>query len=166
MASARPHPLRPCPACGAGLQEVAGHPGRRYCCPDCQGFAMGQALLRPSLAEGAATAIWVSSAGAPAAGRACPFCSRPMRPTQAPPSEAGRATVEVCRTCEVVWVDASGAALLPAAPRGAAPGGPPAVPVRCPWCGAPYELTADGGCRYCHRAVVPPTIVVVAGPDC
>jgi len=153
-----------CPACGAGLQQVEGHGGRRYCCPACKGFAMGLAALRPALAQGATTRIWVSSANAVASGRACPFCSRPMRPAVAPPTEAGTAKVEVCRTCEMVWVDAEAAPLLPGpGPQDSAPGGPLAVPVRCDWCGGPYQLTNDGSCRYCGHAVVAPTIVVIPG---
>jgi hypothetical protein len=161
MADAATHPSHPCPTCGSTLQEVSNH-GRRYCCPGCKGYAIGQAALRPLLADGAAARIWMSSAESPCTGPACPFCSHPMRGSTAPPSAAGAATVQVCRSCEMVWIDASQGALLPAAPPAGA-GGPPPVPDRCHWCGAPYELTADGSCRYCHRAVVAPTVVVVAG---
>ena len=155
----------PCPACGTPLQEVKDH-GRRYCCPGCRGYAVGQAALRPLLAEGAACRIWIATADAPATGPACPFCSDPMRTAAAPPSDAGTASVEVCRSCEMVWIDASQAPLLPAAPQTAAPGGgPPSVPTRCVWCGAPYQLTSDGSCRYCHRSVVAPTVVIVPSGD-
>jgi hypothetical protein len=83
-----------------------------------------------------------------------------MRPTAVPDVESRLATVEICRVCEVVWVPADQANLLPVpTPTSLASS---AVPDRCPYCGAPFKATADGSCPYCHRSVVPSQIVVMA----
>ena len=40
---------------------------------------------------------------------------------------------------------------------------PTAPPARCPECGAPFEVGADGCCPFCHREVEVPAPVLVSG---
>ena len=135
--------------------------GRHETCPGCKGFAVTIWLLDELLVDGVGGAIWRASEGASADGHPCPGCRAAMRRVTGPKG----ATVEVCRTCEVVWVDAAVQPLLPArpelaalAPLGASGGIGSASPSVCPNCGAPYSTDEDGRCRYCRAQVATPAL--------
>jgi hypothetical protein len=149
-----------CPDCAAALERSAGTGGLRYVCPACHGFGAGVAMLRRMLATGVEQAIWLASEDVAADGAACPWCAHRLRPV-APP--LAPAPVGVCRICEMLWIPAASAAQLPAADGAAATQHlAPAVTERCPNCGAPYEETPDGSCKFCHTAMVAPQIVVLS----
>src|SRR5579859_3155930 len=148
-----------CPSCRTPLVRSAGASGLRFQCPSCHGAVVAIAVFRRVLSDGVGTRVWVGSADQPQIGLPCGFCSRVMRPTPVAESGSVLATVEICRVCEVVWVPADQASLLPVpTPTSLAASAPPD---RCPYCGAPFEATADGSCPYCHRSVVPAQIVVL-----
>jgi hypothetical protein len=141
--------------------------GRHETCPGCKGFAVTIWLLEELLVDGAGGSIWRASERARPDGHPCPDCRAPMRRVSGPRG----ATVEVCRTCELVWVDAEVQALLPARPELAAlaplaPSGGlgSSDPTACPTCGAPYSQTPDGLCRYC-RAVVARPVLETSAPE-
>lgn len=149
-----------CPACRTPLQRVKAAIGIRFQCPTCQGVIITLAIFRRLLIEGVGSQVWVASGGQPADGHPCGFCTRSMRPTAVPgvpgePADGAHVSrVEVCRVCEAVWVPSDQAALLPMLPTTArAPLSQPTPPTRCPECGAPFEVGADGCCPYCHRVV-------------
>ena len=74
--------------------------GRHETCPGCKGFAVTVWLLEELLVEGAGGAIWRASEAAHADGHPCPDCRAAMRRVSGPK----QATLEVCRSCELVWV--------------------------------------------------------------
>jgi hypothetical protein len=135
--------------------------GRHETCPGCKGFAVTIWLLEELLVDGAGGSIWRASERARQDGHPCPDCRAPMRRVSGPRG----ATVEVCRTCELVWVDADVQPLLPARPElaalaalAASGGVGSSDPTACPTCGAPYSPTPDGLCRYCRAVVVRPEL--------
>jgi hypothetical protein len=139
--------------------------GRHETCPGCKGFAVTIWLLDELLVDGAGGAIWRAAEAAVADGHPCPGCHTPMHRVSGPRG----ATVEVCRACELVWVDAAVAPLLPARPEladlaalAASGGVGTSAPVVCPNCGAPYSTTEDGECRYCRARVAAPVLATSA----
>jgi hypothetical protein len=126
----------------------------RFQCSACHGVVIALAVFRRVLIEGVGSQVWMKSANQPANGQPCGFCTRIMRPTGVPGEGDQSAMVEVCRVCETVWVPGDQAALLPMlATASGASLTQPAPPTRCPECGAPFEVSADGCCPYCHRLV-------------
>lgn len=128
--------------------------GVHHTCDTCRGFAVTIWLLDELLADGAGAGIWRSAAGVAAGGEPCPVCATPMRPVAppAPGTDAGR--LEVCRACEVVWVDAMVIPLLPVHPGIAAVGAAAPDPTHCPTCGAPYDDYLSDRCRYCRSRII------------
>jgi hypothetical protein len=149
-----------CPSCGTPLERANSGTGTRFQCRTCQGVIIALAVLRHVLTEGVGSQVWVASATRPTDGRPCGFCARSMRPTSVPQCGDHPAKVEVCRVCDTIWVPADQAALLPmlAGSAGAplAPPLPTPPPTRCPECGAPFAMAADGCCPYCHRRIEVP----------
>jgi len=155
-----------CPLGDGPLGESMAN-GRHESCPGCRGFAVTVWLLDELLVDGAGGAIWRASEGAAADGHPCPGCRKPMRRVTGPKG----ATVEVCRACELVWVDAAVQPLLPARPELAAlaplagsGGTGTSAPLVCPNCGAPYSTDEAGRCRYCREAVSAP-VLATSAPD-
>jgi hypothetical protein len=141
--------------------------GRHQTCPGCKGFAVTIWLLEELLVDGAGGSIWRASEGARPDGHPCPECRSAMRRVTGPKA----ATVEVCRSCEVIWVDAAVQALLPARPElvalaalAGSGGLGSSDPTACPNCGAPYSVTEDGVCRFCRAAVARP-VLATSGPE-
>ncbi len=141
--------------------------GRHETCPGCKGFAVTVWLLEELLVDGAGGAIWRASEGARPDGHPCPDCRAAMGRVTGPKG----ATVEVCRACELVWVEAAAQPLLPARPElaalaalAASSGLGSSDPAVCPNCGAPYSTTEDGECRFC-RAVVCRPVLGTSAPD-
>jgi len=141
--------------------------GRHETCPGCKGFAVTVWLLEELLVEGAGGAIWRASEAARTDGHPCPDCRAPMRRVVG----AKQVTLEVCRSCELVWVDGAVQALLPARPELAALAALAASgglgspdPTECPGCGAPYTSSEDGRCRFC-RAVVARPVLATSAPE-
>jgi hypothetical protein len=155
-----------CPSCHTPLQRVASKAGMRFQCPACTGVAIALAVFRHVLVAGIGSQVWMASASQPANGAPCGFCTRAMRPTAVPGEGDHSATVEVCRVCETIWVPGDQAALLPMVAT--ASGGAltvPAPPTRCPECGAPFKVAADGCCPYCHRVVEQQPEVIIVHDD-
>jgi hypothetical protein len=141
--------------------------GRHETCPGCKGFAVTIWLLEELLVDGAGGSIWRASEGAGQDGHPCPDCRKAMRRVKGPKG----ATVELCRECELVWVDAEVQPLLPARPELAglaALAGSSGIgtsdPTVCPNCGGPFNPTEEGLCRYC-RAVVARPVLETSGPE-
>ena len=139
--------------------------GRHETCPGCDGFAVTIWLLEELLVDGAGGAIWRASEAAAADGHPCPDCRVAMRRVTGPRA----ATLEVCRACELVWVDADVQPLLPARPElralaalAASAGLGSSDPSTCPTCGAPYSPSEDGRCRFCHDVVERPVLATDA----
>ena len=155
-----------CPLGDGPLVESMSN-GRHESCPGCKGFAVTIWLLDELLVDGAGGAIWRAAEQAGADGHPCPGCRRAMRRVTGPRG----ATVEVCRECEVVWVDAATQPLLPARPElaqlaalASSGGAGTAAPLVCPTCGAPYSTDEDGRCRYCRATVAAP-VLPTSAPD-
>jgi len=153
-----------CPLGDGRLVESLAN-GRHETCPGCKGFAVTIWLLDELLVDGVGGAIWRASEGAGADGHPCPGCRKPMRRVTGPKP----ATLEVCRDCEVVWVDAAVQPLLPArpelaalAPLAASGGLGTSAPVVCPNCGAPFDADEEGECRYCRAKVAAPVLATSA----
>jgi len=120
-------------------------------CDVCHGFAVTIWLLGEMLVEGAGSAIWRASETAPRGDEVCPACRLPVPSVAAPPVPSGAARVDVCRACELVWVESTAVALLPVLPALAASVGlasPDAT--HCSNCGALAEDDGEGRCRYCR----------------
>jgi hypothetical protein len=133
-------------------------------CDVCHGFAVTIWLLGEMLVEGAGSAIWRAGAGAPAGPDKCPACGQPVPQVAAQPGAAGAATLDVCRNCELVWVEPAAVALLPVLPELAAAAGVASPdPTHCTNCGALAEGDDDGRCRYC-RAELPHVAFDVVAP--
>ena len=149
-----------CPL-GDGRLVTSMANGRHETCPACKGFAVTIWLLEELLVDGAGGSIWRAAERGRADGHPCPDCRGPMRRVSGPRG----ATVEVCTSCELVWVDAASQPLLPARPElaalaalAASGGVGSSDPTVCPSCGAPYTPTDDGRCRYCRAAVARPVL--------
>jgi hypothetical protein len=139
--------------------------GVHQTCDACHGFSVTVWLFGEMLVEGAGGELWRASEDAPADGDGCPACRRPMAEVaaRAGSTDAAAATVEVCRACELVWVDPEDIPLLPVLPAlGTAAGVTAPGPTHCPSCGAPYADTAAGRCSYCKAAVPRQSLDVVA----
>ena len=151
-----------CPR-GDGPLVMSADNGVHETCDACHGFCVTVWLLGEMLVEGAGGAVWRSSETATTKGDPCPACRNPMVSVAAPAGPAGTATIEVCRNCELVWVSAAAAQLLPVRPDLAQSAGVTSPdPTHCPNCGAPYSETADGRCTYCHAVVPRPQFDLVA----
>jgi hypothetical protein len=155
-----------CPLGDGPLVESMAN-GRHETCPGCKGFAVTIWLLDELLVDGAGGAIWRASEAAAPDGHPCPGCRAAMHRVAGPKG----ATVEVCRACEVVWVDAAVQPLLPARPElaalavlSASGGVGTSAPTACPNCGAPYSTTEDGECKFCRARVAVPVLATNA-PD-
>ena len=91
-----------CPL-GDGRLVTSMANGRHETCPACKGFAVTIWLLEELLVDGAGGSIWRAAERGRADGHPCPDCRAPMRRVSGPRG----ATVEVCTSCELVWVDAA-----------------------------------------------------------
>jgi len=166
-----PHaPQMWCPR-GDGPLVTSMANGLHETCDGCHGFAVTIWLLDEMLLEGCGPELWRSSAGAALDGQPCPSCRRPMARVHAPPTAAGTAEVELCRNCELVWVEPAAQALLPTRPElTAAPVlGPSAGlgspdPTHCPNCGAPFSRADGERCPFCKEAIARAPLEVGA-PD-
>jgi hypothetical protein len=142
-----------CPG-GDGQLVASMDNGLHETCPACHGFAVTIWLLDELLVDGAGGAVWRASATADRDGDPCPSCRKPMAMVTGP----GDAAVQVCRGCEVVWVDVDAQKRLPARAElksdpalADSNGTGSAMPTECPNCGAPYEPNLDGRCTYCRH---------------
>lgn len=127
--------------------------GVHHTCGTCRGFAVTIWLLDELLADGVGASIWRAAATGAGDGDPCPLCRRPMQPVPAPPPGTDEGRIEVCRSCEAVWIDAVAIPLLPVHPGVEAMGVSAPVATNCPTCGAPYDDYLASRCRYCHSVI-------------
>lgn len=134
-----------CPWCDVVLVRVIGVSGQRHACPVCGGVAVAREVAERSFAAEVVAAVWQAGRAAEAGVRGCPFCAEPMR-------SAARG-VSVCRTCEVLWLEAA------ATKRPLRAAEVPEPSTRCQTCGAPWVAGSDGTCRCCHRSAGAASVV-------
>ena len=147
-------PVLWCPS-GEGRLVRNDSNGVHYTCDVCHGFAISIWLLDELLVEGAGATLWRASEGAATDGSPCPSCRHPMAEVD---------PVQICRSCELVWVSRVASTHLPVSPALAPTGAGAPGPTHCPHCGAVYQDTAGGRCRYC-RAEITPAEVAVSAPE-
>lgn len=128
--------------------------GVHFTCDVCHGYAISIWLLDELLVDGAGGGLWRASEGAARDASTCPSCRQPMATVD---------PVEICRDCELVWVSPAAASRLPVRPELRATGAGAPGATHCPNCGAVYDESDGGRCRYC-RAEIPPAHVEVSGP--
>lgn len=134
-----------CPRCAVPLVETGTPLGYVYVCPQCGGQRAAMAILRRAGASPAFLKhLWGAALGADATRRlACPECRRPMA---AVPTflETHRLDLDVCPSCQSVWLDRAEFDAIPKAPRGpaarasaaashAAPAAPPSAAEEEDW---------------------------------
>jgi len=127
---------------------------------------MGLAPFEHLLADGVGSRVWIGAAEGGPAGP-CPFCQAPMhRPDGDAEAPAG---LEVCRTCQQIWVPAAAGPWLTAhaaPPAGGSGSGPDAAsvmaaPSECSNCGGPYQPDEDGRCHWCQAQIGAPQPIVM-----
>jgi membrane associated rhomboid family serine protease len=95
-----------CPTCGTDLASAGTKMGIIHACPQCQGRAVGVAVLRRILGTRMVHNLWsrakVIKKGR---GKRCPACSRAMCDVVAK-SKYFDVHLDVCTRCQLVWFDA------------------------------------------------------------
>jgi predicted RNA-binding Zn-ribbon protein involved in translation (DUF1610 family) len=148
-----------CPDCGGPL---LAEEGGRWLCPDCGGAAEARHTLVDETVAGTADGLASASGGGR---RRCPACGQAMAVARVATDPAGGTDVDLCTTCDLVWLDAGDRDRLPlrlspdraealesaATDAGAALVEPPA---RCPDCGAPWEVVDSNRCRWCGATLL------------
>ena len=127
--------------------------GVHFTCDVCHGYAISIWLLDELLVDGAGAAMWRASEGIIGHGVPCPSCRKPMVKVD---------PVEICRDCELVWVSRAASARLPVRAGLEATGASAPGATHCPSCGAVYDESDGGRCRYCHAVIAPSTVSVSA----
>ena len=92
-----------CPNCAAELNTVRQREGLFFECPACHGRAVTIPQIRRVAGDRFATSLLRQiNANQNVGGRACAFCTRPMRlfHSEEPPLE-----LDACKACGVVWFD-------------------------------------------------------------
>ena len=92
-----------CPNCAAELNTVRQREGLFFECPTCHGRAVTIPQIRRVAGDRFATSLLRQiNANQNFGGRACAFCTRPMRlfHSEEPPLE-----LDACKACGVVWFD-------------------------------------------------------------
>ena len=85
-------------------------------CPGCGGVALSVALLRDDYDGSFVNELWQRARAAPALdwGKTCPMCSKFMREISVPAGDTAIA-LDVCLTCEFVWLDGAEVDAIPRA---------------------------------------------------
>lgn len=115
-----------CPACHIGLDRTKTHEGALFVCPQCSGKLVPFSLLRQAVSPSLVDDL-VRSARAQIQlnGKQCPSCSRPMALVAAVGARTPT-NVDICTSCEAVWLDRGELDALPKRLDRAA--GPPPIP--------------------------------------
>lgn len=107
-----------CPRCGPPMDRVPGSGGFR--CGECAGQGVTVGMLRREVDADAVNRLWQAAVQAPPAGVRCPSCTHAMVAL-----DAFGVELDICRTCQWVWLDAGERDALPAgAPAPEEPGEP------------------------------------------
>ena len=119
-----------------------------YACPACGGVSGNLALLRQSWQPEFANTLWraVRDAHPTDHGGAlpCPSCRKRMHVAALQAAEGGEVQLDVCRTCQLVWLDAGEAERLPRrAPGRAGKHEPPSLDPEAAEALAPFLLERD-----------------------
>lgn len=94
-----------CPTCNVLLEAQKPEGIRLWQCPSCRGFAISLPTVRKGMNPQAFKKIWHRlSSGETETGRPCPGCRKPLRVVQAD-GRGGALTIDVCRTCQILWFD-------------------------------------------------------------
>jgi Zn-finger nucleic acid-binding protein len=90
--------------------------GLIFRCPQCSGQAVSMAVLRKSGSKEAVLQLWnLAKEAARAAAGKCPVCDVRMTEVALPVEGGSPVLLEVCKTCQFVWLDASEYGKFPSA---------------------------------------------------
>lgn len=133
--------MLPCPRCQIPLHTHAVAGAVHYACEQCGGRAANLALLRRILTKDCANKLWNTVRDASPADHhgilRCPSCSHRMHPATVATDAGEELQLDVCRVCQIVWLDAGELERLPqvpppAASRGNGPFSPEAAEALAP----------------------------------
>lgn len=93
-----------CPRCRTALRMDRKPDGAFWNCPHCTGSALNLAVLRRCLPPAQVKTFWRRLQTAAHASAPCPSCARPLREFTLP-VEAQTLTLDICKTCQIVWFD-------------------------------------------------------------
>lgn len=94
-----------CPSCHILLEAQNQDDLRTWKCESCRGFAISLPLVRKGLDPKTFREIWGKlAAGDFDPGRSCPGCKKPLRLVDAR-GKSGAVSVDVCRSCHILWFD-------------------------------------------------------------
>lgn len=93
-----------CPRCRTVLRPQSASFGTLWQCPDCNGRAVGLAVLRTLFTPESINPLWLQTIdGKGQPGGACPSCRNTM--IEVALSDAPRVGIDVCRLCQFIWFD-------------------------------------------------------------
>ena len=124
-----------CPVCGSaaspasGVQplelEMQAHVGQYWVCKHCGGMLCGLSVLRKLTDAATMRTLWGEALAAPTGDRNCPVCGQAMSRVVSDRAESGKLpTVDICRPCQFIWLDAMELDSLPENPELNAPAEP------------------------------------------
>jgi len=115
--------MLPCPRCSIPLKTHVTSGSVHFVCPKCDGRAGNLALLRRTLEPEFANRLWRVVRDAHPTDHhgmlRCPSCKTRMHPAGLTTDEGTDLQLDVCRVCQIVWLDADEIAHLPQAPAAA-----------------------------------------------
>ncbi len=106
-----------CPRCNRSLVRTQTPGGILFVCPDCQGRAVGLAVVRKLKRRGELKELWGRVIrGEGGRGVACPICRRPTLEVGVPVASQ-EVHLDVCKSCQFIWFDPKELEQLPTGPR-------------------------------------------------
>ena len=112
--------MLPCPRCSIPLKTHVTQCSVHYACPKCDGRAGNLALLRRTLEPEFVNRLWRTVRDAHPTDHhgqlRCPSCRTRMHPAGLDSEEGAELQLDVCRVCQIVWLDADEVARVPQAP--------------------------------------------------
>jgi membrane associated rhomboid family serine protease len=113
-----------CPRCRSDLRGKRTHVGIHYECPDCGGRSVALALARRQFDADVLKSLWLAVKEAPPVhtrdALACPYCRKKMHPLDIDDGTNGF-QIDVCRSCQALWLDVSESESMPARAGGEVP---------------------------------------------
>lgn len=111
--------MLPCPRCSVPLETHVARGAVHYVCPQCDGRAANIPLLRRTLEPASVNHLWRTVCDAHPTDHhgtlRCPSCRTRMHPAGVPGTDGGEIQLDVCRVCQIVWLDAGEIERLPQA---------------------------------------------------